>query len=338
MEGVLQNLPPGGHAAVLRLRSLGDCVLTTPALEILKRARPDLRLAVMVEDRFRAIFEGNPDIDDLLPARLGALRGFRPDLCLNLHGGARSAWLTAASGARWRAGFGHFRHSCVYNVRIPRAQQILGEERKVHTAEHLASAIFYLGAERVDIPRARLYADNGGAEPLVCPGTPGPAVRARDQIPASLNWPAGGPASRPGDLPHYAVIHPVAAAPEKTWPADRFVAVAEHLRQIGTEPVFIGAASDDLSPFRAFLTICGDPLAEIKSLLSGASLFIGNDSGPAHMAAASGLPVVVLFGASDPVIWGPWRTASETITSPGGISQITTARVIEALARLRVHA
>ena len=146
MQSVLECLPRASRVAILRLRSLGDCVLSTPALEILKRSRPDLRLAVMVEDRFRAVFEGNPDLDEILPPALGALRRWRPLLCLNLHGGGRSAWMTALSGARYRAGFGHFRYQAVYNVRIPRAQEILGVERKVHTAEHLASAVFYLGA------------------------------------------------------------------------------------------------------------------------------------------------------------------------------------------------
>ncbi len=287
--------------AVVRLRSLGDCVLTTPALQILKRARPDVRLAVVVEDRFRAVFEGNPDVECLLPPQLGELRRWRPRLCLNLHGGTRSAWMTALSGARLRAGFAHFRHGAVYNVRIPRAQEILGVERKAHTAEHLASAMFYLGAPVCEIPRARLAAE--GAFPGGC-----------------------------------AVLHPVAATPEKTWAAAGFVEVAHHLRRSGLEPVFIGGAADDLSPFAGFRTLRGAPLGEIKNLLAGASLFIGNDSGPAHMAAAFGLPVVVVFGASDPEIWGPWRTASEVIAAPGGIAQVQPAQVIEALARLRVAA
>jgi len=67
--------------------------------------------------------------------------------------------------------------------------------------------------------------------------------------------------------------------------------------------------------------------------LAGASLFVGNDSGPAHMAAALGVPSVVIFGASDPAIWGPWRTVSEVVVAPSGAAQ-----VIEALARLRVAA
>jgi heptosyltransferase-3 len=300
---VLENLRREGRAAIIRLRSLGDCVLTTPALEILKRARPDLRVAVMVEDRFRDIFEGNPDVEELLPPRLAALRGWRPDLCLNFHGGARSAWMTALSGARYRAGFGHFRYPLAYNVRIPRAQEILGVERKVHTAEHLASAMFYLGADVGKVPRAKLATQEG----------------------------------RRKRLPH-CIVHPVAATPEKTWRADGFLAVAEHLKSRGLETVFIGGAGDDLSPFRAYRTVAGAPLSEIKALLAGAALFVGNDSGPAHMAAAFGVPSIVIFGPSDPEIWGPWRTASEVVRAPEGIGRVEIAQVLDALGRLKVAA
>ena len=290
---------------IIRLRSLGDCVLSTPALEILKRSRPDLRLAVMVEDRFRAVFEGNPDLDEILPPALGALRRWRPRLCLNLHGGGRSAWMTALSGARYRAGFGHFRYRAVYNVRIPRAQEILGVERKVHTAEHLASAVFYLGAPICDVPRAKVVGSVG-----MSADTAGMSACATK-----------------------AIIHPFATTAGKTWGAGGFLAVAQHLKQSGIEPVFIGGGGDDFSPFRAFRAIAGAPLSEIKSLIAGASLFVGNDSGPAHMAAALGVPAVVIFGASDPAIWGPWRTVSEVVIAPGGVAQ-----VLDALARLRVAA
>ncbi len=287
--------------SIIRLRSLGDCVLTTPAVELLKRNRPDLGIAVVVEERFRAVFEDNPDVGAILPPEIAAVRGWRPHLCLNLHGGARSAWLTALSGAGRRAGFGHFRRQFAYNVRIPRAQEILGEERKVHTAEHLATAMFHLGVPIGEVPRAKLAA----------------------RVPGGIG----------GFRGPVAVLHPVAATPAKTWPAGRFLAVAEHLRQSGLEPVFIGAAGDDLSPFTPFRVVQAAPLSEVKSLLAGAALFVGNDSGPAHMAAAFGLPVVVIFGASDPAIWGPWRTPSQVLTDSPAVGD-----VIAALARLRVHA
>jgi ADP-heptose:LPS heptosyltransferase len=275
----------------------------TPALDILKRSRPDLRLAVMVEDRFRAIFEDNPDLDEILPPALGALRRWRPLLCLNLHGGSRSAWMTALSGARYRAGFGHFRHQLAYNVRIPRAQEILGVERKVHTAEHLASAMFYLGAPICDVPGAKVVLAGGVPSGSACP------TRTT------------------------AIIHPFATAAGKTWHAGGFLAVAQHLKQSGLDPVFIGGAADDFSPFRAFRGIAGAPLSEIKAVIADAALYVGNDSGPAHMAAALGVPVVVIFTASDPAIWGPWRSLSEVVTAPVGVAQ-----VLDALARLRVAA
>lgn len=301
MGSVLECLPHGNRVAIVRFRSLGDCVLTTPAIDILRRSRPDLKIAVVVEDRFRAVFEDNPHIDEILTPSLAALRKWRPGLCLNLHGGTRSAWMSALSGAGQRAGFGHFRHRWAYNLHIPRAQEILGEERTVHTAEHLASAMFWLGASVCEVPRATLVA-------------------------------------RDVERGHTAVIHPVAATQEKTWRADGFLAVAGRLQALGLEPVFIGAAQDDLAPFPAFRTVAGAPLAKIKSLMAGASFFVGNDSGPAHMAAAFGLPVVVIFGSSNPAIWGPWRTPSEVVTSPAGIGGVGIDQVLGALDRLRVHA
>jgi lipopolysaccharide heptosyltransferase III len=302
VERVLEGLPTGSRVAIVRLRSLGDCVLTTPALDILKRFRSDLRVAVSVEPRFADLFADNPDVDETLAPEAGAVRAFRPDLCLNFHGGTRSAWITAASGARFRAGFGHFRAAFVYNIRIPRAQEILLSERTVHTAEHLASAMFYLGAPRGKVPRAKLA-------PL------GPVPKE-----------------------NIAVMHPTATAHAKTWPAANFLAVAAHLAQAGVEPVFIGGASDDLAPFAAWRSVAGAPLAEIRRMLASAALFVGNDSGPAHMAAAFGIPVVAIFGASDPDIWGPWRTAGEAVSAPGGIAAVSVAQVLEALQRLRVNA
>ena len=76
-------------------------------------------------------------------------------------------------------------------------------------------------------------------------------------------------------------------------------------------------------------------LGEAKALLSKACVFIGNDSGPAHMAAAFRIPSVVLFGSSNPAIWGPWCTEAEIVVAPDGLGQVTVSRVIAALERLR---
>jgi len=296
---VLERLGKGARVAIVRLRSLGDCVLTTPGIQLLKQARPDLEIGVFVEGRFAAVFERNPDISGILPVKYDAIRNWRSELAINFHGGTRSIVLTAASLARFRAGFAHHRGSWLYNVKIPRAQEILGEERTVHTAEHLASAMFYLGVPRSEIPRAILF-----AEP------------------------------RPSERP-YAVIHPVAAAAYKTWRPDGFLAVAEYLEKAAAlEPVFIGSAEDDLAKFSRYRIIAGAPLGEVKSLIANASMFVGNDSGPAHIAAAFGIPVVVVYGRPEhQLIWAPWKaTAARTLVSPDGISAIRTVDVIEAIA------
>jgi len=293
---VLDRLASGARVAILRLRSLGDCVLTTPAISLLHAHRPDLRIGVAVEPRFSAVFEGNPAVAEILGEGKWAARAFRPQLCLNFHGGPRSLWMTALSGARYRAGFAHHAGAWVYNARIPRAQEILGEERPVHTAEHLASAMFWLGVPVAEIPRARLYA-------------------------------SGRLAERP-----YAVIHALASAPGKMWPVERFQALARHLRDArGLTPVFIGGPGDDLSAYGEFELRAGQSLADTKSLVQGAALFVGNDSGPAHMAAACGLPVVVLFGASDPVAWAPWRTESRTFTNLRAVTVDEVTGAVESL-------
>ena len=296
MINLLERLSPGARVAVIRLRSLGDCVLTTPAVALLKKFRPDLRIAMVVEDRYSAIFAGNPDVESILTPRASEISRWHPDLTLNLHGGATSVRLTLAARSRWRAGFAHFRFRTVYNVQIPRAQEILNVDRKVHTAEHVASAMFYLGVPQAEIPRARLFA------------TPQPSSR-----------------------PH-AVLHPLASAPDKTWPPFNFLEVAETLeKRLGLEPIFIGGPGESLDAFGQYRCLAGSPLEGIKSLLAGAALFVGNDSGPAHMAAAFGLPVVVLFGSSDPDIWRPWRTESSVLTNPAGIHSIATAEVVQAV-------
>jgi ADP-heptose:LPS heptosyltransferase len=296
MPSLLERLPSGSRIAVIRLRSLGDCVLTAPALALLKAHRPDLLVAVVVEDRFRAIFEGNPDIDKILSPRIGEIAKWRPRLALNLHGGTRSMVLTAASGAGIRVGFGHHRYSLLYSAKIPRAQEILCEERPVHTAEHIASAMFWLGVPRTEIPRAKLV------------------TRA-----------AKG-------LRGFAVLHPFASEPAKTWPAERFMEVAKQV----PDSLFIAGPDDDTSPFKDFRVLIGAPLADVKILISEARVFIGNDSGPAHIAAAFGVPVVAIFGASNPVTWAPWRTEARVLTSPQGIGAIETAEVIAAIDSLKV--
>lgn len=300
---IIGKLSPQSRVALVRLRSLGDCILLTPAIQILHHARPDINIGVVVEDRFADVFRGNPAIAEVLPPTVRAVRAFAPSLCVNLHGGSRSARLTMLSSAGIRAGLDIFRPALVYNTPIPTAQEILGVARRVHTAEHMASAMFYLGVEKTWIPRAFVPAPEG----------------------RSPHAPEGS----------YAVFHPLAATPEKTWPSASFIEAAGFVsKNMGLEPVFIGGPGEDLSPFSRWRTVSGEPLNGVARLMRDAALFLGNDSGPAHLAAAFGLPLAVLFGPSDAEIWSPWRTVGKVLKAEGPISNIPVADAIRALERV----
>jgi heptosyltransferase III len=301
--GLLEQLPTGSRVCVIRLRSMGDCVLTTPGLSLLKRARPDLEIGVAVEPRFAAIFDGNPAVSKIIQPNWMAVRRWNAKLCMNLHGGSRSFWMTLLSGAKWRAGFAHHNFTFAYNVKIGRAQTILGVRGVVHTAEHLASAFFALGVPISEVPRAQLFVTEQEAEAVPVQG-------------------------------RYAVLHPFAAMPAKQWPADKFCELARFLTLWKVEPVILAGAEDDVSPFAPHRVFRGS-LSEAKALVSKASLFVGNDSGPAHMAAAFGVRTVVLFGPSKPAIWGPWRTDSEIVVGADGLAAVPVSRVVAAVERLR---
>lgn len=302
MAGVLDELPPGARVLFIRLRSLGDCVLTTPALSLLHNYRPDLHVAVMVESRFAPVYDGNPAVSEILPPSAFLAWQFKPHLTVNLHGGPASARITLASRSKHRAGFVHFRQQFAYNLKIPRAQEILGEDRTVHTAEHVASALFWLGLPKQEIPRACLF--------------------------TSSHPPVQSPR---------AVIHPFASAPDKAWPVDRFVSLCRWFRNERKLPVtVIGSETDDFTPFSEFEKLQGAELEQVKRRLQSSTLFVGNDSGPAHMAAAFGLPAVVLYGVTDPVVWAPWRTRSESVVAAKGLASVPLEEVQQAVKRLEV--
>ena len=292
-DSVLAQLGPDASVVLVRLRSLGDTVLATPAFALLRHALPTARIHVAMEERFADLLEGQPDIDGVLrlAARagitaktklLGQMRALRPDLCVDMHGGSTAAWLTALSGAGCRAGFEHFRHGWAYNVPIPRAQEVLGRahDARVHTAEHHAAAMMHLGAPRGKIPGARLAAK---------PHTE--------------------------DRP-YAVFHAGAAYFTKAWPLTQFVAVATEIRERHSlEPLFVaGPGEEELAgQVPGFEVRKGLSVAGLMSLMAGADLFVGNDSGPSHVAAAFGVPCVTIFGSSDSRGWHPWRSTHRVV-------------------------
>jgi ADP-heptose:LPS heptosyltransferase len=211
------------------------------------------------------------------------LREVRPTLALDLEGnqaGALVAWL---SGARRRVGPGTCRRHWLYTEQVP---MVAGS----HRLEGYARVPDWAG---IPIP----------------PQLPTLLPTAQDQ--ESWHEFAQSVALAPGEP--FACVHPGGGRDEKCWPEDRFAALTLRLRRNGLRSVLVGGRPDlaragrilvDSAP--GTLDATGRlPLGALLAGFSRCSVFVGNDSGPAHLAAAVGAPAVVLFGPTDPGEWAP---------------------------------
>jgi ADP-heptose:LPS heptosyltransferase len=119
---------------------------------------------------------------------------------------------------------------------------------------------------------------------------------------------------------NFAVIHPFAGSPRKRWPLECFRELARRLAP--HMPVeWCAGPEDELPGARRF-----EDLYDLACWLAGARIYIGNDSGPTHLAAALGTPVVALFGPSDPAVWAP-RGPHVAIAAAPALDTITVDRV-----------
>jgi heptosyltransferase-3 len=294
-SSLLPGLGLQAEILIVRLRSLGDLVLETPVIAALHDWRPDLRIFVLVEKRFAAVLEGNPAISGLLFSSgflqtAAELRQRRFPVVFNQHGGPRSALLTAASRAQFRVGWKGFQYDFVYNVRVPDTAEFC-DKPIVHTVEHRISQFYWTGLPRGPIPPARVFPQSSALD------------RSRKML------------THFGVAAPFAVLQPEARTPAMCWPAEKFAEIARWLRgRFAMRSVVNlssrGPATAQIRAALADVALIPDSmdLSELIALSSGATLFIGNDSGPLHVAAALGTPVVVIYGPTNPVQWHPWQS------------------------------
>lgn len=284
---------------VVRLRSIGDTVLATPSLYALRRFLPDARLDVLLEDWVAPLLEGSADVDNVITVKRGSvfdravrlprlLRSAKYDVAFNLHGGTTATFLTVASGAKHRVGYAAYRYSWLYNHAAPPSAELWHKD-KTHSAEQQLALLGWAGIPVSDQPSTRLPTN---AEAL---------RRVREKL-SVFN----------SSMP-YALIHPAAAFESKQWALVNFARVVEHLARLGLAAVAVAAPHEAATlatlkrEARApLLTFTDLSLPEITALARGARLFVGNDSGIAHIAAATGTPAVVVFGSSNVEHWRPW--------------------------------
>ena len=305
---LFQALPANARLLFIRLRNLGEAVLDTANLRALKQWRPDLQITTLVEALYTDLYAADPELNAIaLPraaqnqkssflARLRLIRELRQqkfDAVVNLHGGPTSAQLTALSGARHRVGAQHFRPAYAYNLRIPAAEEIL-QRNDLHTVEYQFGQFRWLGLPTDEPAPTQLYVD----------------AAARTRAHAKLQTASINP-QQP-----YALLAPTNEFYTKRWLPERFAEIAEKLNQRGFQIVMTGApTTEQRAQLAAVQAATKLPLAALSDLSIGelvaaiadAQLFVGNDSGPAHIASAVRTPQVVLFGPASSQRWRPWR-------------------------------
>lgn len=289
---------------VVRLRSIGDTVLATPAIHALRRFLPRARIDVLLENWVAPVLDGLTDADNIITierssgtvarARIAReLRAVRYDVAFNLHGGTTATLLTRATGATHRVGYADYQYGRLHNHTAPSPIELWGRA-SVHSVEQQLALLGWTGVPVSDRPRTRLAVTDAAAA----------------SIEAKLRA-AGVDQEQP-----FALIHPAAAFETKRWDVRHFARVAEHLRERNINCVAVAAPNEaelvstllrETSARVAALTDLSLP--EVTALASRARLFVGNDSGIAHIAAAVRAPSVVVFGSSNINHWRPWATA-----------------------------
>lgn len=122
----------------------------------------------------------------------------------------------------------------------------------------------------------------------------------------------------------YAIIHPCATKDYKQWPIEFFSRVADHFNQREINVVITGASDFDKQTIGQLESLCEFPLlalhnrlslSQFIALMKGAICFIGNDTGPTHLAAACNIPTLALFGPTNEALWGPLGSSTRVLRS-----------------------
>jgi ADP-heptose:LPS heptosyltransferase len=294
---------------VVRLRSIGDTVLATPSLIALKRFLPEAEIDILLENWVVPLLDGLDAVDNVIAVgngrsgRMKAARDVRRrkyDVVFNLHGGTTATFFTRVSGARHRVGYLHYQYRFLYNHLLSSSADYWHQE-STHSAEQQLALLGFVGVPVDDRPKSRL-------------GFTAAAVRSlEEKVYAKTR-------KHLSEMGEFALVHPAAAFATKQWPTVNFARTAEFLAEKGVKTIAVAASheSDVLKRLEAESTVpvvAFDDLVlpEITALASKATLFIGNDSGIAHIAAAVDTPSVVVFGSSNRNHWRPWTDGPNEI-------------------------
>lgn len=339
-------LPPGARVCVVLLTGLGDVVNGLPLVNALKRHDPTCRVTWVAEPMPAEILRHHPAVDEVVVYRkkLGvrgvlelrrALAGRRFDVTLNLNVYFKSVWPTLLSGAPRRVGFDRDRAAdgvwLTANDRLPARPRRHTLDMFLEYAEHLG----------VPVPAIEWRLELAANE-----------LHARDAFFGTL---APGPV---------AAIVPASASARKDWLPERFAAVADALASdFGFRVLLLGGPGEREQRLAreiarrassAPVWALGDGVRRLAWTISGLDLVVAPDTGPLHIARALEVPVIGLYGHTNPWRVGPYRAyedlwvdrythpgeapdASRFDPKHGRMAEISVDDVLERVQRARAH-
>lgn len=292
---------------LIKPSSLGDIVHAFPVVSAIKTQWPGSHITWVVKRQWADLVERAEGIDRIWPVEMTvkswiregrALRAQRFDLAIDLQGLFRSGVLARFSGAPTRIGFTNGREGSpwFYTQRVP----VLNPD--IHAVDRYLSVAAVLGAPLPDKPRFgfRLLDEDMATVRELCLSR-------------------GFSVDRP-----WVAMNIGARWPTKRWPPASFATVVDQLHETHRGPVVMIGGVDERAytnklralTDRPFIDLSGEiPLGCLPALLSKATAMITNDSGPMHIAAALGVPVVAIFGPTSAARTGPYGAGHQILTS-----------------------
>ena len=310
LSEILGRRPPG-RICVIKPSSLGDVVHSLPILPELRRLWPQAHISWVVAGSFRGLLEGRPDLDRVIsydkgPSGVSArgVRGLaklcrslakeRFDLTIDLQGLFRSGLMTAATRAPVRVGLEDAREGAgwfyTHTVDAPRS--------RVHAVDRVMLAAEALGGNRSE---PEFYLPVGEADDAWAERTLAAIPRPRLVLNVGSRWLT------------------------KRWPVRQFAEVARRaVAEYGAGLVAVGAPEDrDLVDSlreslgrTPVLDLCGaTSLLQLAALAKQSDVYLSNDTGPIHLAAAVGATVVGIYTCTDPKLTGPYGPRAAVVRS-----------------------
>ena len=292
---------------VTKFRNLGDVLLSTPLFASLKAIYPDSELHVSVNDFCTQVVADNPHVDKVIPYSRGKkkeqslwqrirmeidfYRQFigQYDLVINLTEGDRGCIISAISGASRRMGY--IKKPTLFN-RLARFDTTFDSQERIPTVQKDLQFAEAIDSRKV-IKKVTLGWRKDHEEMI-------------DELLPGLGLSEG-----------FVVVHPVSRWMYKCWDSAKVAQCIDHIQKKWQKPVLLTTSSDPKEACMAdeIASYCQKKPLQLPQpvnlqayayLTSKACMFFGIDSAPMHIAASTDTPVIALFGASEPNLWGPW--------------------------------